>query len=332
MNLHKRIPVICMLLISFLISTIAVAQNDPGNRAKNRTKWKINRKADEKVDNTVDDAFNAVGNLFKKKNKNKNKGGEATEEENTEYSEEVSVENTENGVIIRDGSEDVSISFEEEEDFEVTPSEFIGSFRMTVASTKNGKPQKNGNVAIDYFIDEYRFAFQMNPEQTKENPVTMIYDLKTRKITTLTTDKGKKQGTVLPMPKLAANVDTEDVTGEDISITKTSETKTIEGYPCVKYLFDSEEMEGEMWMTEDVVVDMSFMSNMVKMKKKGNDAYTMKDWYGVSGTALESHMTNKKDGETFDSYLTNIETGSVDQAVFSTEGYQVMDLSKFLGK
>lgn len=309
-------------MVALLMISFVHAQNNPADRAADRTKWKLNRKTDEKVDKTVDDAFDAVGSLFKKKNK------ESGAEE-----ESVTVESTEESVIVTDESSEVTVSFEEDDEpWEAVASDFVGSFTMEVTTTKNGKSDKSETMKMGYHIDRYRFAFSPEMKDKNVQSSTIIYDLQNRTMTTMTNDGKKKQAVVMPMMKIKTKVKSEELMGNNLTFTRTSDTKEIEGYPCVKYLLESDDYTGTVWMTEAFMVDLSVMTQMVKVEGKSGSSLNWKDLYGVEGTSLESHITDKKKNETYDSYYTNLRIGSIDPAVFDLSGYEVMDMARMLGK
>lgn len=322
MNKHNKTFIPCLLMFALLASNFLYAQNDPADRAGNRAKWKVNRKVDNKVDKTVDDAFDAVGSLFKKKNK-----------ESQEEDESVVVESAEEGVIVSDESSEVSVSFEEEdESAEVFTSDFVGSFTMEVTTTKNGKSDKSETMKMDYYLDHSRFAFRTGGNGKGGDNSLLIYDMANRTMTTVTDDGKRKQAVIMPLLKIKTKVKSEEVMGDNLTFTRTSETKEIEGYPCVKYLLESDEYTGTVWMTEAFTIDLSVMTQMVKVEGASGNSLNWKDLYGVEGTSLESHITNKKKNETYDAYYTNLRIGSIDAAVFDLSGYEVTDMSSMFGK
>ena len=96
----------------------------------------------------------------------------------------------------------------------------------------------------------------------------MIYNIEEETITILMDQNGQKMGFKMKVPE----VKLEDKQTESLkfTITPTNETKTISGYPCKKYLVDSEDNTGYAWVTEDVTVDFEKIFNFLKFQQKGS--------------------------------------------------------------
>ncbi|MEO0470482.1 MAG: DUF4412 domain-containing protein [Bacteroidota bacterium] len=277
-------------------------------RIKRRAEERLARKAEKEVDKVLD----GVEESIEKKNK-----------------EERSRRPTEDGTY--SGSDNVEVEIEEDNspDAPVEPSSFIGSFTMETHEFKNGKETKNSPTSIHYEIDAYQFAIQIENAKQKDDEVRMIYDRKDRSVTMI--NEEENSAIITKIPKLKITVDYEEQLGEDYSFEETGKTKTIEGFLCHEYTFDSEEQSGNMWVAKDAKMDyqeLGRLFGMVQVKGKGNDVNPA--FEGFKGAVMESHILEKKNNQRIDMYMKNWKEGSVDAAAFDISGYEVQDMRNFM--
>ncbi len=236
-------------------------------------------------------------------------------------------------IMTDEQGQEIELTTEAPEDApaEVQPASFIGSFQIEVKEYNGDRLKKDYPVTISYFFEAYQFAFQVPAENNTET--IMIVDRRTRKITNkVTDDDGNKTAMIMPMLRVKATVQDNGTQGTDFTIRPTGNTRTIEGFLCKEYAFENEDQTGTMWITEEWAFDYGVFADFAQMKNASTGQIT--DWgtaAGVSGVVLESRMQDKKGDGVHEFFLRNIRQGSND-AVFSTTGYEVSDMSSMFGR
>jgi hypothetical protein len=193
-----------------------------------------------------------------------------------------------------------------------------------------------GNASMEYFYKGYECASLMSFSQEEIGMNRMIMNFKDGKMTMLMQDKkGKKSG----MEMSLKSFDWEGSTTEDIAdaansqeifkIKATDEYKTIEGYKCRKYIYETDDAISNLWMTKDI--NMNYLDYNQAMyqafsnsKSRQGNAF---EQAGMHGMMIQNHMIPKQDKkEECIMTFKNIKLGSVPDAMFSTAGYEVMKM------
>ncbi|MDB4286073.1 DUF4412 domain-containing protein [bacterium] len=301
MKLHRFISFTLLLLFSLTLLDAQVPVRIPGsihNKIRKKVREKVHQEAEEKAEEEIEKAIEEAILENEEKKPNSEQNSEVTFEENTDPG-----------------------------DF--TPNEFIGSLHMEIIQKKKGKVTKNGASSRNFYIAEFQTAIQtLNPDGSN---VIMIVDKRDNTTIMKMDDKGDKVATKMKMPKVT--VDMEDTYNEEnYKVTKTSDTKTIDGHLCTKYIIDSEETTTTAWITNEVEMDHRTLTSFVNIKGKGGKSMgsSQSNLYGVEGLALESHTTHKNKDESYEMFIKNIVVGTVSKDPFNLDGYQVTDLTQFM--
>ena len=218
---------------------------------------------------------------------------------------------------------DATVTIEENTD-PFTPLDFTGSYRMEVHTYTNGKEEKDSPNQVRMAFTTDRMAMMPQAKDSKEE-MRMVFDLRNRfTYTLMTDDKGERSGMKMKMMKV--KVDGVETAGKDLStVTRTDETKVIEGRACRKYTYRDEEGNGEAWIAEDMDFDM--MAAYRQMV--GGTKVDMWQKLGTSGVVMET-IWNSDDGkEKVVMYTKDLVVGKVDESLFSTAGYEIMDMTGF---
>lgn len=198
------------------------------------------------------------------------------------------------------------------------PNNFIGNIDFEINSS-------NKTVGMKISNNEWQTAATINVS-AKDN-VRMIFDLKKENVTILTdAGKGEKVGIVsklkdLPIPEVA-------VENLDVKIEKTKETKEILGYPCTKYIITTKDGVAECWITEKI--HFNPFESFDRLGGSGKQLINGDAYKNLKGLALESKYVDTKN-QTTTVKVTSIDKTQPSDAVFSTEGYEIMDMSGFPG-
>lgn len=293
------------LVTSFILcSVVSPVQAQFGRALENA----INRNINKKIDDAVDDAFE------KGSQKKKNKTDKSTAPENT------TIKTSENGETIEISTDDADILIENNntQPTDVKPSSFLGSFDLV--NTHIGKNGKEESSTTNLYIDSYKMAMIM-PTEGNRPTMCIITDRQNGTMTTL--NSKEKQAIVTKIPKINVK-NKKDASGQQaLSFTKTGETKTIDGHLCQKYLGEDEKYQYITWITSDINVDMSDVFGVQKQQQIPDMP---------EGTALETTLTDKKNNDRIEIRIKNLKKGKPDAAIFSTSGYELIDVTSFGNK
>ena len=204
-----------------------------------------------------------------------------------------------------------------------TPLTFTGSYQMEVHSFKNGSEEQDSPVNLIMAFTSDGMAMVPNTGATEET--RMVFDLWNKLMYTLITDdQGQRTGIKMKMMKV--NVEgTDDGTTDDAKVTRTSETKVIEGRTCRKYTYSDGYGSGEAWIAEDLKWDMIAVMKQM-MGAKGSEAWQKS---GMDGLMMENTWTSTDGKEKVVMHTRDVVQGKVDEALFSTAGYEIQDMSSF---
>jgi len=204
------------------------------------------------------------------------------------------------------------------------PLDFTGTFRMEMHSFKNGKAEKDSPATVRMSLTNDRMAMAPKTSSGKEE-MRMFFDLKNKHSYTLMTDnKGNRSGFKTKMMKFNAGTDGSDTKSDsEAKMVRTGESKVIDGHSCQKYTYTSAEGSGEAWIAENIKFDI-----MKTFAQMSGSAATY-DWQKVpySGLMMENTWTTADGKERVEMYIRDLQVGKVDEAMFSTEGYNLQDMS-----
>ncbi|MEM7370290.1 MAG: DUF4412 domain-containing protein [Bacteroidota bacterium] len=322
----KRLGLFVLLAV-FVIPSIS-AQSTIGKRAERNVKRKVDRKVDRAIDNGIDGAFEAVEGIFKKKNKKKKKKDKDKENKN----ESSTPAPTDSPAY---PSEEVSVTIEEDPEADSRPverSNFIGSFVMEMKEFKNGQLSKDSPIKIGYHIDAYQTGIEMEDKEEQTTNL-IVYDRQARKMIMKMHKDGEKTAIINKLPSMKVTVEEEKYPSGKYSVTPTGRTKVIEGYNCKEFMVETEKEVSHVWFAEDLDTGLATSLNlgMVNVQRKDGSTLDYGDRYNLKGTWLEVHSKSKSENITRDIYLKNLVIGSVEQQIFSTDGYKVTDVSNLFG-
>lgn len=203
--------------------------------------------------------------------------------------------------------------------------DFVGSFTMNITEYKNGKPSKSSPMKINLYFKGDLVAFV--PTLKEGQYTTMIYNLKEKSVTTLIDQEGEKTGMKMKIPGMLLKEEEKDKF--DFTITPTDEQKTIAGYSCRKYLTESVESSGYVWVTEEIDLDYSrvFEFLNIEKKKSNNSMSSLRD---LKGFALEAYSKNKEKDEAYEMKISDLNIGKVNEEIFDISEYTITDMSSMM--
>ena len=321
-----------LLLFSCLLLSLAYcipAQAQFGRMLENA----INRNVNKKIDEAVDKAFEEDAKQKKDQKKaNQTDDDTSTDEDKVEMNEnsdgnlEIQTQDsktiiTDKSIKVENADSEVTIEENNEKPTNIQPSKFIGSFDIDMTMTdKKGKQEK---MLMQYHVNTYQNAMVMKGEKKSETG-RMIFDRQEGTITMF--DDEEKTAMVMKQPKIAVKNKKGQGSDENFpNYVATGKTKTIDGYTCYENIAENEELKMVTWIAKDLDIDLMEAMNF------GKPTPAQQIPTNLRGVALETTITDLKDGSIIFTKIKNIVKGKIDPNMFSTAGYQVRKMP-FMGK
>jgi hypothetical protein len=305
MNSNKTLLSISAIALSFAIN--AQVPNI-GKRIENKTKQKVNERVDRKIDQTIDKSLDKIEdpNTYK----NSDSTGTDTPTPSTETNTNSIFKSGDKSSVLKEYqfSQDVLMEME--------------SF------DKKGKSSGVNNMRMLFNNNGDYFGSEIIMNDDKGNTSSMgfsIFDWKNNQMISLIDNGGMKIGMVIDM-KAAANsisdANTETDSAKETSFKKTGKTKTILGYLCEEYLAENEETLSEVWIANDVKINMgnAFQYISENQKSKKNKMSYPND--APEGFMMEMVSTNKKNNEK--TRMTVVELNENKKTTVNTSSYKFM--------
>ena len=305
MNSNKTLLSISAIALSFAIN--AQVPNI-GKRIENKTKQKVNERVDRKIDQTIDKSLDKIEdpNTYK----NSDSTGTDTPTPSTETNTNSIFKSGDKSSVLKEYqfSQDVLMEME--------------SF------DKKGKSSGVNNMRMLFNNNGDYFGSEIIMNDDKGNTSSMgfsIFDWKNNQMISLIDNGGMKIGMVIDM-KAAANsisdANTETDSAKETSFKKTGKTKTILGYLCEEYLAENEETLSEVWIANDVKINMgnAFQYISENQKSKKNKMSYPND--APEGFMMEMVSTNKKNNEK--TRMTVVELNENKNTTVNTSSYKFM--------
>ncbi|HMC97483.1 MAG TPA: DUF4412 domain-containing protein, partial [Flavobacteriales bacterium] len=205
------------------------------------------------------------------------------------------------------------------------PNTFIGSFRMEMHRFKDGTEVKDSPTNLHYWSSaDMTLMRNVMAEQKKGQDMKILTDLKGKWQYMLTTDeKGKKTAMKSRKKKLVTSETQADAEKPDINVT--SETRMIDGHLCKKVIVTSEDGVWTGWVAEDLPAPFTDMARQIKTA----DPAMNRRISAVKGMPLEFEWVDANGKDKMVCYMREVHAGSVDESVFSLDGYEVMEMPSY---
>ncbi|GAB3224580.1 DUF4412 domain-containing protein [Algoriphagus aestuariicola] len=194
---------------------------------------------------------------------------------------------------------------------------FTGYMVMEVTSTdKKGKTEDP--LRMQYLLSsDTEFMGMAFADPKKVNTTTTtIMDTKNQAMVILLEDEGNKSSMAMKLnyDKVQGMVDEEaekQFEQPDYKITKTGNTKEILGYTCEEYLVETEDGNGQYWVTEEPIDGFSMFSPQSNpmVSSKTIDRYTSMFSNAPKGNFMEMVFTDN-DGTVTDMKVVELDTDS----------------------
>jgi len=161
---------------------------------------------------------------------------------------------------------------------------------------------------------------------SKAGKIQLIFDKTSGDITTITNENGRTMAIKTNLennPYLKGKGGKITDSYSDYTIEKTTETKTIDGYKCTKYIGKNKDSESIMWLTNELDFNWADLSPM--KNSAGRNPYKIDA--GTDGMMMEMH-TKEKNGKIEWTMTADVTEMAVSEAKFQVPvGVQVMDMT-----
>lgn len=178
-------------------------------------------------------------------------------------------------------------------------------------------------INADFTVKGDKILLENN---SKAGKVQLIFDKTSGDITTITNENGRTMAVKTNLentPYLKGKSAKITDSYSDYTIEKTTETKTIDGYQCTKYIGKGKDAESIMWITEEIDFNWSDLSLM--KGSAGRNPYKIDA--GTSGMMMEMHTKDKKLKKEW-TMTADVTEMTVSDAKFAVPaGVQVMDMT-----
>lgn len=161
---------------------------------------------------------------------------------------------------------------------------------------------------------------------SKAGKVQLIFEKTTGDITTITNENGRTMAIKTNMennPYVKGNAGKITDSYSDYKVEKTTETKTIDGYNCTKFIGKGKTSESIMWITNEINFNWADLSPM--KNSAGRNPYKIDA--GTDGMIMEM-QTKEKNGKIEWTMTADVTEMVVNDAKFAVPtGVQVMDMT-----
>lgn len=282
----KTLKIITITLFFLLTCTTTQAQfwkklqKKAEEKIEREAERRAQRRVDKKIDKTFDTAEDKIDSKTKKKKKRKEKNSNS-ENTSEEQLEQKQANDMLNGMLgdMMSGKE---VKTKDSYTFNVT-----ATMQVTDHTKKNGETMQ--------MIQSYGKNALMSELENPKN--TIINDLENEAAIMIDpSDNTAKVMSLSFMKKMMKQEPTDE--SDTAEMTKTGETKTINGYTCHQYIITDEDLKVDAWFAPEVNFDYNdYLSGLNKMfgNKKSNATSLLNEGQGY---VMEMTMFNKGEKQT----------------------------------
>lgn len=310
-----------------LILSIIVCSTNISNaqsfldRVKKKAKEKIEERVDEKVDEEIDKGFDKLENSLDSMT---NTGAENSESTNIGQS---ALQSRMSSLMGSMGMSGEPVPIEDKYVFKQLVQMHIEMYDSEENQTSNGEfithlNPETGNLAYEVVSDDFN----------DNDQGLFIMDLQNKAMIMLNNKDGEKTGIVYGMGTFFEDIQDvevdEEYEEEDMpdmeylhpEIKKTGKTKNISGFKCEQFVYDTEEVESEFWITDELKTsEKDFFSTLFK-----TSAVTHGMGYGY---VMESTTKDKETGNVNKMQVTRVDNNA--NSSFELSAFEITNLGSF---
>jgi len=307
--------IILAFLFSFGIIQVASAQKFL-DKLKDKAQKKLEQRVEDKVDKKMDESLDKVEESISSDEKGENNGSSSIEKKQQAY-----MQNLLKGA----GLSGTPVPYNTSYSFPYLIQMHIETYNKEEDKLSKGEfltllDPKTKNISYE----------AISGDVTENNTGQFIIDSENGAMIILNIEE--KTGIVYGISSFFESIgesyeenETDTESTEDYvlnsNIKKTGKTKTIAGYKCDQYVYNDEEADAEVWITDEVKVStQDFFSTLFKTSLYANGLM-------ADGYVMESKSTDKETGDTSFMTVTKVETNSNKKIAFTD--YQITNLGSF---
>lgn len=281
----------CIMIVLLLIGHHIQAQSI--NSLKNSLGKQLERKAKRTIDKTLDKGIDKTGEKFEERQDRKKAAKFPT-------------------------PEDLYTMEKAPEDEPLTAKQ-VGSFETFTYVYENERLKTSKPPKSMIYIDYLHTAIQTTPND--DHTRREIHCRKAAALYTLEQKGNQKAGMRVQLPPIS---DEETFIEDHFTVTETSIKKTIKGFPCVKYTVDSQDFEGEIWMTKEVPVELyeSYMPTFMITHPDAGNLY-LPDMAKMEGFPVQIVAENKNGKDKYITYNLKATTERPGWKVYDADGFEI---------
>ena len=316
-------PIIKLSLILSLIMLSVNISNAQSflDRVKKKAKEKIEERVDEKVDEEIDKGFDKLENSIDSMTNNETENSESTDIGQSAMQGRMS------SLMGNMGMSGEPVPVEDKYIFKQLVQMHIEMYDSEENQTSNGEfithlNPETGNLAYEIVSDDFG----------DNDQGLFIIDTKNKAMIMLNNKDGEKTGIVYGMGTFFEDIQDvemdDEYEDEDMpnmeylhpEIKKTGKTKNISGYKCEQFVYDTEEVESEFWITDELKTsDRDFFSTLFK-----TSAVTHGMGYGY---VMESITKDKETGSVNKMQVTRVDKSA--KSSFELSAFEITNLGTF---
>ena len=207
--------------------------------------------------------------------------------------------------------------------------QFEGNFTMVLTSSGNEK-LKNP-IEMKFTVKDNLAIMESSAIPQGGATGKMLLNSKDQSTIILMENGDRKMGLKMYAKSLKQDSLVKLVQAKTPKVTRTGKTKMIEGYKCEQVLMEDDDSNVEVWITDGLDFNPMDFMGAVKGSDKDYAADKLYQGWMKNGVSLETIITKKDKSSVVTMQLKNIKKEHVEASLFSTEGYQIMDMSQ-MGK
>jgi hypothetical protein len=284
------------------------------NVAKNRAVGRTNQEIDNKINEAVDKEFDK---LLEKNSKDDEEADTDEVSDTKEKEDSESKSSSKSSARSNAYLKAMGISAPVNLDLSYN---YKGFILMDIQNFDEKGKQEQQTSYSTYFNDSEQ-TFAMEFVEPGKGTSIMIFDGERQEMIILSGDGSEKTGLITPLGYNPSTYDSsadsipQDQVWQNPNYKKTGKKKTIAGYSCEEYIYEDEESELIMWVTNDLPADLyARMFSLSAFSTMGHTGFGQ-------GFTMEWDMKNKESKER--SLMTVKEVNKNKQTTINTKGYQL---------
>ena len=302
--MNKKILTIVLIAFASFTATQQISGQSLLERmakhAKKKAEQEAEKRANEKIDKQIDKTFNAIEKKYSKEEKKDEHHPAKTTEGNNQ--ESVNHNQALNEMMKNMGMSSTPLTLDDNYDFTSSVSMNFKTYAKDGSLESNGDMVSYYNTGKDYIAYEFKDGDIKNANNEKTG--FFILDFRNKATIILGNDNGENSGIAYGLGNMINkeefNAETKDnpqfkknnekYEENNPYLKKTGRTKTIAGYKCEEYTYETEDVSSRFWITHDL--EWNYKDLM-----RYTFTSSIYSYAGTNGFLMESETIDKKTGE-----------------------------------